>query len=198
MYRLFKSKKGIGTDDVFPLIYTIIAFVFIILFLNISTVSKIKEDKANIESRLNNIKAEQKLLDFLESEVKAGEKTITISDLIVLSVNEDNYDKLTVKLNEQLKDAYYTMRIFDENKRQAVDKGEKIFWSMESRGLKEQISSGEDITSDDAGYSSIILPNPDKNLPLVGIEFVYGKGKKLDEGDEESKTLRELGKSSGP
>lgn len=97
MYKLFKSKKGIGIDDLIPLLFTIIVFVIVIFFLNINNANKKRDADLNAKIIMDTIKAEQKLLDFLEKKVEVDKKTITIADLIRLYYYEEKHKDILVE-----------------------------------------------------------------------------------------------------
>ncbi len=96
MYKLFKSKKGIGIDDLIPLLFTIIVFVIVILFLNINNTNKKRETDLNAKIMMDTIKAEQKLLDFLEKKVEVDKKIISVADLIRLFYYEEKHKDILV------------------------------------------------------------------------------------------------------
>ncbi|MBW2988949.1 hypothetical protein KY358_01385 [Candidatus Woesearchaeota archaeon] len=195
MHKLLKSKKGIAVDDLASFLFGVCGIVAIVLFLGVRSRTKDKADHILIRGKLNNLKAEQKMIEILETRVESGGEMKSFSELIVDSFNKDNYHELEKKATEIFESDYYNLKIYDESKRQEVEKGKKTYLTLESIGFKVQISSTEGIISSDAGYSRAITPNPDRGVPLIGVDLTHGTGRNLTKYE---KTLKELGESSGP
>ena len=102
-----------------------------------------------------------------------------MADLIIISVNQDNYEDLIKNTDRILgkEDIYYSLIIYDNTKYEAVEKGEKFYWTPGSAGYKVEMHSSEGIVSDDGGWTDIIIPNTNKKIPLVRILFLYGTGR---------------------
>ena len=112
MYKLLKSKKAIGVDDFIPLMFTLAIFIIILIFASFSQSSSERAINEDISFTKETIEATDNLLNFLQMPIenfdinfqKADKsiilKDITISDLIVLSYKEDNYEYLEEKSKE--------------------------------------------------------------------------------------------------
>lgn len=96
MYKIFRYKKGI-TEDLVPLIVTIFIVIVIILFFHINNLNKKKEINIDIKERVSNIKAEQKLLDFLKTKVEINKENISITDLLIVYYYEKRHKDILVK-----------------------------------------------------------------------------------------------------
>ena len=103
--KLIKSKKAIGVDDLFPLLFVIIAFIFIILLFTYSHSKEVKEINEDLTQITREIESYDLLNKFLSTEVSinlnAGHtnlaaeiKTTNMADFIKLYyLEEDSENK---------------------------------------------------------------------------------------------------------
>lgn len=101
MYKLFKHKKGIGFDDLLPYVF-VVMLVIVIILLNVHHGGKKMEAQLNVNVELSTIKAEQKLLDFLEKKVEIGKENITIADMISSYYSKQEHGEILAKETEDM------------------------------------------------------------------------------------------------
>lgn len=104
MYKIFRYKKSI-IEDLVPLILTISIFIVVILIFHINNLNKKNEVNIDIKERVSSIKAEQKLLDFLEKKVEIDKENISITDLLITYYYEKSHEDILVKEIEGMLDS---------------------------------------------------------------------------------------------
>jgi len=185
MLKIIKNKKGFIINPIVLLVcfitFVIVGFIFYILFGLVGNLVVY-----NIESSSQSSTTHYTLLNYLRTPIEVNGEKMDMADLIVSSVNANNYDTLIEKTKEILgkEDIYYSIEVYDQTKWDPVNKGEKAFWSEESAGLKVKMHSSEGITSDDKGFAEISIPNHNTNIPLIKIFFYYGKGRPLNKEEQ--------------
>ncbi|MEA2036599.1 MAG: hypothetical protein U9O94_03770 [Nanoarchaeota archaeon] len=194
--KITKNKQGFVANPAVLLIafiaFGFIAFIFYILFGMVGSLSVFE-----IESSSQSTAADIALLNYLRTPVNVEGDYIIVADLIVKSVNQEDYTLLKEKTQELLGrgNAFYSILIYDKEEYDSVEKGEKFYWTPGSLGLKLQMHSREDIAINEDSISEINIPNYNTLIPSVKIFLSYGEGRGLT---EEETISQDLGASSGP
>lgn len=106
MYKLLKSRKGIGIDDFLPLMFALAVFILVLFFFMIGSSSDKKAMASESSGLKQNIYDQDNLLTLLQSPVNNFDvnlmvpekpiilKDITVADLIILSYSNDDYKEL--------------------------------------------------------------------------------------------------------
>jgi len=115
--KLIKSKKAIGVDDLFPLLFVIIAFIFIILLFTYSHSKEVKEINEDVTQITKEIESYELLNKFLSTEVSidlnAGNTNLPIdiirmnmAELIILSYYNPIYKNTLIRESELILESF--------------------------------------------------------------------------------------------
>ena len=177
------NKKGFTISFMVLLVcfvaFFVISILFYILFASFDATYMVGSDQKSSESHFM-------LLNYLRTPVEVNFNNLTMADLMVISVNNNNYDILTKKTQEILGnwENYYLVIVYDKSIYDKSKKGEQRYWIPNSLGMKVVMQSPPEIIPSSLTYSETTLPNYYENMPSLKVFLVQGPGTKPSKTDK--------------
>ena len=197
--KLINSKKAIGVDDFFPLLFAIIAFIIIIMLLSYSHGKEAKEITYNANNEIRELESYDLFRNFLSKEISVDSieiKTINMADFIKIyylerdSSNEGSYySKILFAMQEMFNPLEYCYLENDIK----LKRGYQIFITEnpDEKGYGTSVATDRKFSSEtysqDQIKSTIVQPVA---LPNSAILYIIYKESGLNAVDDKSCPIR--------
>ncbi len=171
-----KGKRAM-MDDLFDLVFTIVAAFFVLIFLSGVLNANVNNSHKITLQHLDDFSAEQTFVKYLESPATVEGQQATVADLIVWSVNNYKYEELKQVTHNLLdtRNFNYNIIFYDTKEFREKTEGRNIVRVFDSIVYKGQILSrlGGELQVNYL-YSVMQLPNyKNKDLKSITVLFKY-------------------------